>query len=230
VHLFARRAALASVPINWVRGYPGAYDNYPFLPDRVRWHQAIRYRRAGSTAPADAIARVMKHTNFHLHLAAAWHDSRAEARRIAASAADGDYLFDFAIAGTGYFVDLGARPELAEIAPQILLWRDRYKPLPGEEDAELGAHPYLGAGHEYLEKAPGTAPWLADIHVQNPAGFVSLGVPVGDVPSMKRGLAAIVARVSRDLFLADLDAHERRITAEVAPEFGPEIYAGAVWR
>lgn len=28
VHLFARRPAVASVPINRVRGYPGAYDNY----------------------------------------------------------------------------------------------------------------------------------------------------------------------------------------------------------
>lgn len=230
VHLFVRRPALASLPVNRVRGYPGAYDNYPSLPDRVRWQQALRYRRAGSTAPADAIARVVKHGNFHLHLAAPWHGARAEAGRIAARAADGDYRFDFAIAGTGYFVDPGARPELAEIAPQILLWRDRYTPPPGEEDAELGAHPYLGTGHEYLEKAPGAAPYLGDIHVQNPAGFVSHGVPVGDVPSMKRGIAAIVARVSRDLFLADLDAHEQRMTAEVAPEFGPEVYASAVWR
>ncbi|HVC53859.1 MAG TPA: NAD(P)/FAD-dependent oxidoreductase [Stellaceae bacterium] len=230
VHLFVRRKVLASVPISRVRGYPGAYDNYPFLPDRVRWHQAIRYRRAGSTAPADAISRAGKHANFHLHLAAPWLEARAEGARIAARAADGEYRFDFAIAGTGYFVNPGARPELAEIAPHILLWRDRYTPPPGEEDAELGAHPYLGAGHEYLEKAPGSAPYLADIHVQNPAGFVSLGVPVGDVPSMKRGIAAIVARVSRDLFLADLGAHERRMTAEVAPEFAEEIYAGAVWR
>jgi uncharacterized protein YijF (DUF1287 family) len=64
--------------------------------------------------------------------------------------------------------------------------------------------------------------------VQNPAGFVSLGFPVGDVPSMKRGIAAIVARISRDLFLADLDAHERRMTADVAPEFGEELYAASV--
>ena len=72
VHLFARRAALAATPINRSRGYPGAYDNYVALPDAVRWHQAIRYRRAGSTAPQDAIDRVLKHDNFHLHLAAPW--------------------------------------------------------------------------------------------------------------------------------------------------------------
>ena len=72
VHLFARRPSLAATPISRVKGYPGAYDNYAELPDDVRWHQAIRFRRAGSTAPADAIERVLRFANFHLHLAAPW--------------------------------------------------------------------------------------------------------------------------------------------------------------
>lgn len=230
VDLFARRPALASLPVGRVRGYPGAYDNFPELPDRVRWHQAIRFRRAGSTPPADAIERVLKFPNFRLHLAAPWLAAREEGGRIIARAADGEFGFDFAIAGTGYFVDPGARPELVDFADQILLWRDRYTPPPDEEDDYLGAHPYLGAAHEYLEKIPGAAPYLNDIHVQNPAGFVSFGVPVGDVPSMKRGLPAVAARVSHDLFFADFPAHEERLKGGVAPEFADDLYAGAVLR
>jgi FAD-dependent urate hydroxylase len=229
VDLFARRPALASLPVGRVRGYPGAYDNFPELPDAARWHQAIRFRRAGSTPPADAIERVLKHANFRLHLAAPWLSAREEAGRIAAQAADGEFEFDFAIAGTGYFVDPGARPELADFAPEILLWRDRYQPPADEIDEYLGAHPYLGIAHEYLEKAPGTAPYLKDIHIQNPAGFVSFGVPVGDVPSMKRGLPAVTARISRDLFFADFRAHQQRLMGDVAPEFSDELYAAAVW-
>jgi cation diffusion facilitator CzcD-associated flavoprotein CzcO len=230
VHLFARRPALAATPISRSRGYPGAYDNYPELPDAVRWHQAVRYRRAGSTAPRDAIERVLRFANFHLHLAAPWHSARPEAGRIAAAAADGAYRFDFAIAGTGYAADPDLRPEFAAFARHILLWRDRYAPPPNEENAFLGAHPYLGPGHEFLETAPGTAPYLADIHCFNPAGFVSFGVPVGDVPSMKRGHAGVSARISRDLFLADFDHHRRRMTGDVPPDFGPELYAKAVWQ
>jgi hypothetical protein len=64
--------------------------------------------------------------------------------------------------------------------------------------------------------------------VQNPAGFVSCGFPVGDVPSMKRGVAAVVGRISRDLFFADFAAHQQRITAEFVPEFGEDLYAAAV--
>ena len=230
VDLFARRASLASIPISRVRGYPGAYDNYGELPDAVRWHQALRFRRAGSTAPADAIERVLRFANFRLHLGAPWLTAREEAGRIVAQAAGEEFRFDFAIAGTGYFVDSEARPELADFAGRILLWRDCYLPAPGEEDPYLGAHPYLGAGHEYLEKEPGTAPYLRDIHIHNPAGFVSFGWPEGDVPSMKRGVPAIIARISRDLFLADLDAHERRLTADVVPDFTEALYEAALGR
>ena len=71
------------------------------------------------------------------------------------------------------------RFRLAELSIPEEVWRDRYQPAFDEEDPYLGAHPYLGAGHEYLEKAAGTAPYLGDIHVHNPAGFVSFGWPEG---------------------------------------------------
>ncbi len=230
VDLFARRPVLASVPVARVRGYAGAYDNYPDLPDKVRWQQALRFRRAGSTAPPDAIERVLQFANFRLHLAAPWLAAGEADGQILAQAADGGFRFDFAIAGTGYFVDPAARSELADFAGDILLWRDRFTPPPGDEDDYLGAHPYLGRGHEYLEKTAGAAPWLKDIHVQNPAGFVSFGVPVGDVPSMKRGLPAVAARISRDLFFADFAAHEDRLAGDIGPEFPELLYAAAVWR
>ncbi|HTQ35095.1 MAG TPA: NAD(P)/FAD-dependent oxidoreductase [Stellaceae bacterium] len=239
VHLFARRPVLAATPINRSRGYPGAYDNYYALPDAVRWHQAIRYRRAGSTAPQDAIDRVLKHDNFHLHLAAPWLVAReedgsiiAEVSEAAGCLAEGSltYRFDFAIAGTGYAADPNLRPEFADFARHILLWRDRYRPPADEGDAFLGGHPYLGPGNEFMEKTPGAAPYLNDIHCFNPSGFVSFGVPVGDVPSMKRGHPMVTAAISRDLFLADFDNHQRRMTGDVPPDFGPELYAKAVWK
>ena len=230
VHLFARRPQLAATPINRVRGYPGAYDNYYALPDAVRWHQAVRYRRAGSTPPQDAIERVLKFDNFHLHVAAPWRSAREEDGRIAAEAADGQYRFNFAIAGTGYAADPNLRPEFADFARHILLWRDRFTPPADEEDPFLGAHPYLGPGNEFVGKAPGAAPYLNDIHCFNPAGFVSFGVPIGDVPSMKRGHPTVTAQISRDLFLADFAHHQRRMTGDVPPDFGPELYAKAVWK
>jgi FAD-dependent urate hydroxylase len=229
VHLFARRSSIASVPITRVRGYPGAYDNYRQLPDAIRWHQAIRFRQFGSTPTVDAIERTVAFLNFHLHLAAPWHEAYVEDGQVVAHAADGTFRFDNVIAGTGYFVDPSARPEISSFADQILLWRDRYVPALDEQDPFLGSHPYLGEGHEYVEKSPGQAPYLRDIHVHNPAGFVSFGLPIGDVPSMRRDIPLVTARISRDLFLADLGSHEKRITGTVGADFPDEAYASAIW-
>jgi cation diffusion facilitator CzcD-associated flavoprotein CzcO len=230
VHLFARRNAIASVPITRVRGYPGAYDNYRQLPDAIRWHQAMRFRRTGSTPTIDAIQRAVAFANFHLHLAAPWHEAHAVDGQVVAQASDGRYHFDHVIAGTGYFVDPSARPEIAEFADRIMLWRDRYVPPADEEDPFLGSHPYLGEAHEYLEKSPGQAPFLRDIHVHNPAGFVSFGLPIGDVPSMRRDIPLVTTRISRDLFLADLASHEQRMNGTIAADFPDEAYASAIWK
>jgi FAD-dependent urate hydroxylase len=230
VHLFARRSTIASVPITRSRGYPGAYDNYHLLPDAVRWHQAIRFRRTGSTPTIDAIERAAAFANFHLHLASSWTEARVENGQVLVRAGGREFRFDFVIAGTGYFVDLPARPELTDIAPHVLLWRDRYRPPPDEQDEFYGAHPYLGVAHEYLEKLPGSAPYLRDIHVLNPAGFVSFGLPSGDVPSIRRDTRQVVAQISSDLFLADLALHEKRMVGDVAPDFDAAVYASALWR
>ncbi|MFG3756771.1 hypothetical protein ACGE32_31030, partial [Klebsiella pneumoniae] len=113
-----------------------------------------------STPPVDAITRVTRFPNFHLHLASEWSAAQLRDGRIIAHATDAEFAFDFAIAGTGYFIDPGARPELKDFAEQILLWRDRFAPPPGDEHEGLANHPYLGAGHEYLEKTLGQAPYL----------------------------------------------------------------------
>lgn len=228
VHLFARRPEIAATPITRARGYPGAYDNYHQLPDAIRWQQAIRFRRAGSTPTTDAIERAVKFPNFHLHLSAPWQSARMEGDRVVATVGGTDYHCDYVIAGTGYAADLTSLPEQADFARHVMLWRDRYTPPAGEEDADLGAHPYLGAGHEYLEKTPGSAPYLRDIHVQNPGGFVSFGVPTGDVPSMKRDIPAIVGRISSDLFAADLASHRQRMTGPVPPDFTDALYKAAI--
>ena len=183
VHLYARRDTIASVPISRSRGFPGAYDNYRSLPNTILWQQAIRFRRAGSTPTTDAITRAVAFPNFYLHLSSPWLSARIENEQIVARAGDKEIHCDFAIAGTGYFVEPAARPELAGFGDRILLWRDRFIPAADQQDDYLGSHPYLGEGHEYLEKTPGIAPYLGNIHVHNPAGFVSFGVPIGDVPS-----------------------------------------------
>jgi cation diffusion facilitator CzcD-associated flavoprotein CzcO len=230
VHLFARRDRLAATPVARVRGYPGLYDNYLALPDATRWHHAARYRRLGTTPPPDSVQRVLKFPHFHLHLSSPWQGVEVRDGKVIASVNDEAFRFDFAIAATGYTHELSQRPELAGIADLVLRWRDRFEAPAHERDDELGAAPYLGAGLEYLEKTPGTAPWLRDIHTYNPGGFASTGLPLGDVPSIRGYVPAVVRRISEDLLLADLALHEARTRAEVPPDFDESLYAGAIWQ
>jgi len=228
VHLFARRNIIAATPITRSRGFPGAYDNYHQLPDADRWHQAIRFFSYGSTPTTDAIERTVKFANFHLHLASPWSVAREDNGQIATEINGTPYRFDFVIAGTGYSPDIAARPELSDFADRILLWCDCYTPPAEEQDDLLARHPYLGSGHEFLDKIPGTAPFLKHIHIQNPSGFLSFGLPIGDVPSMKRDIPVIVGRISSDLFQADLDTLRIRMTGSVPADFTEALYRSAV--
>lgn len=230
VHLFARRDQLAATPVARVRGYPGLYDNYLALPDATRWHHAARYRRLGTTPPPDSVQRVLKFPNFHLHLSSPWQGAEVRDGKVVASVHDESFSFDFAIAGTGYTHELSQRPELAGIADFVLRWRDRFEPPAHERDDELGAAPYLGAGLEYIEKTPGAAPWLRNIHTYNPGGFASTGLPLGDVPSIRGYVPAVVRRISEDLLLADLALHEARTRADVPADFDETLYASAIWQ
>jgi cation diffusion facilitator CzcD-associated flavoprotein CzcO len=225
VHLLARRDHVSALPVTRTRMFPGAYDNFHQMPDGLRWRLARRFRDAGSTPTVDAIERAVAFDDFHLHLGVPLQDARMDADRVTIRAGGKIFACDFVIAATGYFADPNARPELAGIAGDILLWRDR---VDAAEDEYLGAHPYLGSGHEYLPRVAGAAPWLKDIHVQNPSGFVSFGLPIGDVPSMRRDIPTIVAAISRDLFAADAPAHEARMFGDVPPDFPAELYAKSV--
>jgi hypothetical protein len=45
----------------------------------------------------------------------------------------------------------------------------------------------------------------------------------------RRGLSAVVGPIGRDLFLADLDLHRCRMTADVVLRFGEALYRAALW-
>ena len=228
VHLFARRDTIAATPITRSRGFPGAYDNYHQLPDADRWHQAVRFFRAGSTPTVDAIERTVKYDNFHLHLSSPWANASVQDGQVETTVHGTTYRFDFVIAGTGYSADIASRPELGDFGARIRTWGDVYTPPAEERDEALAVYPYLGAGHELREKTAGQAPFLKHIHVQNPAGFLSFGLPIGDVPSMKRDIPAIVGRVSSDFFRDDLDVLRVRMIGDVAPDFTEALWRAAV--
>ena len=229
VHLFARRDTIAAMPITRSRGFPGAYDNYHQLPDADRWHQAIRFFRAGSTPTTDAIERTVRFPNFHLHLSAPWTGAVERDGKIEATINGTTYRLDFVIAGTGYSGALAARTELRDFAGEILCWGDQYTPPPDEQDEMLAGYPYLGAGHELRPCTLGRVTVTAAHPCAEPGG-------VCRARTADRRCAEHEARHSgdrrpdqrRSVPGRSGGAASQRMTSDVAPDFSDELYRAAV--
>lgn len=203
VHVYTRRPAVVVANLA-NRPNPLAQDVFHLLPDAVRWEQRWKAAAAGANVPEDSVTRAAAFDNYHLHVSAPWHSAVDHQGRVVVNAADGTNSFDFVIAGTGYQQDPRTRPELAAIADDIALWRDVYTPPTGQDNDLLSVSPYLGADYQFTQKRPGSAPWLADIHVFSIGAAVSFGRPVGDIPCQRIGVPRLVQALTRDLVLADL--------------------------
>jgi len=232
VHLFSRRSYIeyqggpprpqSGPPLD--RGYGGLLELAYELPDVVRWRNFLLGERRVASVPFDSLERVVKFDNFHIHLDSSLSDLAVDSNgQVTGRTSSRSFRFDYLIAGTGYRIDLSAQPELAKIHEHIALWRDRYRPRPGEEDAGGALYPYLGPAFEFLPRTDNGADFLRNIHCFNLAGQLSFGIPVGDVPSVVYQ-PRLVAAIARDLFVedVDVDAHERYINAPLtAPSMAP---------
>jgi FAD-dependent urate hydroxylase len=129
--------------------------------------------------------------------------------RVAIETPQGRAFADFLIAGTGVEVNHRLRPELAHLADHIATWNDRFKPPPGEENPRLGVFPYLSPSFAFVERAPGGAPALANIHCFNFASTLSFGPSGAAIRPMRFLVPKLVRALTRDLFRADIAAYWR---------------------
>ncbi|HEU4620173.1 MAG TPA: FAD/NAD(P)-binding protein [Gammaproteobacteria bacterium] len=211
------------------RGYPNVRELTYELPDVMRWRNFLLGDRRVASVPLDSLERAVDFKGFHIHMSTSLTDVAVGGNgKVAAKAGGRTMRFDYVIAGTGYRIDLAAQPELVRIHDSIALWRDRYRPQPGEENRAGEAHPYLGPGFEFQPREGTGAEYLRNIHCFNLAAELSFGVPVGDVPSMAYH-PRLVAAIARDLYLESVDAaaHERYINAPLVPP-DPAPYERAV--
>ena len=236
VHLFSRRAYIdyqapapatppaqpAAPPAD--RGHANMLELTYELPDVVRWRNYILGERRVASVPLDSLQRAVAFKGFHIHLNTSLADvAVASNGKITAKAGRKIMRFDHMIAGTGYRIDLPLQPELKRIHEHIALWRDRFKPAPGEESQAAASRPYLGAGFEFLPRAATGAEYLRNIHCFNLAAQLSFGIPVGDVPSTVDH-PRLVSAVARDLYVegVDIEANKRFIALpQVAPSSAP---------
>jgi cation diffusion facilitator CzcD-associated flavoprotein CzcO len=213
VHLFCRRPEPSMVQrYRWLT-FAGFMKHIGEMPDEWRWRMIGNILRAREGFPADTYKRVMAFDKFTMQLGRPWTDARMEDGRVRIDTPCGPFHADYAICGTGIRQNVDLRPELAGFADKIALWRDRYTPPPGEEDPLLGAYPYLGPDYAFLERTPGEAPWLADIHLFGIGSTLSFGPSGSSINAMTAAVPKVVAGVTRGLFAGDLERHWRSLEA-----------------
>jgi FAD-dependent urate hydroxylase len=205
VDLFFRRPELPAVNSYRALESRGFFRNFGDLPDRDRWRFMRRLLAMAMPPPLDTVERTMRHANMSLHPAAPILDADHHAGRIRLRTPTGWHDADFLILGTGVGVDLAERPEFSGIAGHTALWGDRYAPPESEADPIAARFPYLGPHFELSEKQPGTMPALRNIHLFNTGAVVSTGIVAGGLNGMPWGIPRLVAGLSRDFYLGEVD-------------------------
>ena len=192
---------------------------FPELGDARRW-QIMNYSlRTQTPAPRGSTMRVSRHPNAYFHFDAAVESVGLDGDEIVIETSQGKAVrADFLILGTGFGVDPLARKELDGYADKILLWQDRFTPPQGQENDQLGRFPYLADDFSFLEREPGEAPWLANIHSFNSGAAASLGKVSGDIPGISEGASWLVREIASKLYTENFDQYWQRLLDYDTPE------------
>jgi FAD-dependent urate hydroxylase len=226
VGLYVRRKKLPIVnPNRWME-FAGFMRHFGDLDDVRKWRFMKFIFDANQPPPQDTFERCARFPNFEIHLGCPLENVALAGDTIRLQTPQGSASAHFLIVGTGFAIDFAARPELDRIAPHIARWSDRYQPPAGEENARLGAYPYLSSYFQFTEKRPGTAPYLKNIFSYTYAAMPSLACTAG-ISQLKFGLDRIGFGITRELFLADADHHFVTLRDYSEPELDTSAFDAA---
>jgi FAD-dependent urate hydroxylase len=207
VDQYCRRPRVQSIqPYRWA-AFAGFMRHIGEMDDLWRWRFLTYFLELREPFTKDAWSRVSRFPNYRMRTGRPWQRLGVADGRIAINTPQGRAFADFIIAGTGIEVDHRLRPELAHFADNIATWNDRFKPPPGEENTRLGLYPYLSPSFAFVERVPGEAPALSNIHCFNFAATLSFGPSGAAIRPMKYLVPRLVRALTRDLFRADIAAH-----------------------
>jgi cation diffusion facilitator CzcD-associated flavoprotein CzcO len=219
VRMLCRRPELQRIQPYKVLAFPGFLDHLGRMPDADRWRIMSYLLTVREALTAETWARTTRHAGFDLITGASILSAVVSDGRARLQTPKGAFEADFVICGTGFDMNIHARPELAGVADHVATWADRYAPPPEQADARLGRYPYLDEGMAFTEKQVGDAPWVRDIFCFNFGATMSFGPSGSSISAMKYAVPRLVSAVTAALFREDFALHEQMIRNYASPEF-----------
>ena len=216
--IFIRRADIPRINKFTGIGSQGVVHGFAGLADDWKWRFLDHTLKAQTPPPRPSVLRVSAFPHAHFHLASPIDDLAVVGDHLVVTTPKGRYEIDFIIFGTGFKVDLALRPELAEFAPHIRFWRDRFPTPDGMDNAELEGSPDLGDIFQFQEKVPGACPMLSRLYCFNYPATLSHGKLSGDIPAISEGADRLARGIVRRLFVEDREIHFANLKAFATPE------------
>jgi cation diffusion facilitator CzcD-associated flavoprotein CzcO len=216
--IFIRRADIPRINKFTGIGSQGVVHGFAGLADDWKWRFLDHTLKAQTPPPRPSVLRVSAFPHAHFHLASPIDDLAVVGDHLVVTTPKGCYETDFIIFGTGFKVDLALRPELAEFAPHIRFWRDRFPTPDGMDNAELEGSPDLGDIFQFQENVPGACPMLSRLYCFNYPATLSHGKLSGDIPAISEGADRLARGIVRRLFVEDREIHFANLKAFATPE------------
>lgn len=205
VHLLCRRAEVQVIqPYRWLT-FRGFLRHFSELDDVWRWRFMRGVLELREGFPQHTWDRCARHAAFHLRQGMPVEAARDTADGVMLETPRGEIAADFVICGTGIELDFTRRAELNRFAGNIARWSDRYTPPAGEQNAHLGAFPYLADDYALCERVAGQTPGIGDIHLFAIASTMSFGASGSSINAMTTAVPKLVHGLTRGLFRADID-------------------------
>jgi len=218
-HVFIRRPALPQVnPIRYMESV-GFSRGYAHLDDATKYAVTDAFLTKNQPPTNDTFQRASAYPGFALHVSSPWLSVREMGGAVEITTPKGVFAYDFLVLSTGFKTDAGLRPELADLAGDIALWRDRYTPAPRAANPLIDDHPYLGPGFELQGKTDSGAARLYGLFAFNYSALASLGLTAAALSGMAFALPKLISAVTAQLFLDDRETILDGFFRYAEPEF-----------
>ena len=202
--------------------YPGFTHGFADLPDTDKLallDHIVSFRIA---PPRGSVLRISGDPRVRLILDAEVTGAVAHGDGLRLATTQGHVDADMVILGTGFAIDVTARPETAAYADRILRWADRVP----EATGEWGDFPYLGKGFEFLSRDGQPDDGLGNIHCFTHTAQLSLGNLANDIPAVSEGADRLARTIASSLFVEDRAYHRQRLEAYDEPELEGDEWPG----